>query len=102
MINNIKSIIYDAEETDFYFLCNWKEGETGFFLIKFSEEDPTKKVFLTMWRHNLDIGDSNMYISRGSDNKGSYKELVCGYKTIGINTYNTVVLDLSSDKHRGR
>lgn len=48
-----------------------------------------------MWRHNLDIGDANMYISRGTDSKRDYKELICGYKTIGVNTYNTVVLDLS-------
>jgi hypothetical protein len=56
-----------------------------------------------MWRHNLDIGDANMYISRGTNELGDYKELICGYKTIGINTYNTVVLDIATTDHeRGR
>jgi hypothetical protein len=74
----------------------------GFYLIKFNKEDPTKKVDLTMWRNMLDIGDANMYISRGTNKNGDYKELICGSKTISINTYNTVVLDLSSDENRGR
>jgi len=37
-----------------------------------------------------------MFISRGKNKDGvAFKELVCGYKTININTYNTVVLDLA-------
>jgi hypothetical protein len=83
------------EDQEFYFLCNYKEGNLGFFLIRFPQDDPTKRVFLTMWRHNLDIGDASMFISRGTNDHGDYKELICGYKTISINTYNTVVLDIA-------
>ena len=37
-----------------------------------------------------------MFISRGVDLKrGPYKELIVGYKSIYINTYNIVVNDLS-------
>ena len=37
-----------------------------------------------------------MFISRGINKYGeAFKELICGYKTIYINTYNTVVLDLA-------
>lgn len=74
----------------------------GFFLLKFQKEDPNKNTYLTNWEHNLDIGDANMYISRGKNENGAYKELICGYKTVGINIYNTVVLDIASDSSRGR
>lgn len=43
----------------------------------------------------MEVGDANMYISKGMDSHGSwYKELIVGYKTIFINTYNIVVIDL--------
>ena len=58
--------------------------------------------YITMWRHQLEIGDANMQISRGNLERGLFKELIIGYKTIGINTYNTVVLDLSSEIGMGR
>jgi len=60
-------------------------------------------TILTSWRHNLNIADANFFISRGMTKKGKpFKELICGYKTIYINTYNTVVLDLGAVIHKGR
>ena len=51
-----------------------------------------------MWRHKLDIGDASINILRGYDEQvGHFKELIVGYKTIYINTYNTVIYDLSGD-----
>ena len=101
-IDCIRSVIYDAEDEEFYILTNCKEEKMGFYLLKFPREDPTKSVYLTQWQHNLDIGDANLYISRGTQNGSNYKELICGYKTVGINTYNTVVLDISSTCAKGR
>jgi hypothetical protein len=73
-----------------------RQGVTGFFLIRFSQDDPSYYRVITAWRNNLNIGDSSMFISRGLTKDGlAFKELVVGYKTISINTYNTVVLDLS-------
>lgn len=44
----------------------------------------------------MDIDDVSMYFSKGLNNQGeTFKELVIGYKTIFINTYNTVVQDMS-------
>jgi hypothetical protein len=49
-----------------------------------------------MWRHLLEVGDAYMAISTNLDSHGAwYKELVVGYKTIYINTYNIVVIDLA-------
>jgi hypothetical protein len=54
---------------------------------------------LTSWRHNLDIGDANIFILTGQDHKvggsGHFKELVVSYKTIYINTFNIVLTDLA-------
>lgn len=62
---------------------------------------------MTLWRHKLDIGDANIFILRGNDGKigadggqGQYKELVVGYKTVYINTYNVSVTDLSGDENK--
>ena len=79
-----------------------RQGVTGFYLLKFPQNDPTKYVVITAWRNNLNIGDSSMFLSRGNSKDGiPFKELVVGYKTISINTYNTVILDLSME-HGGR
>jgi len=52
-----------------------------------------------MWKHNLDIDDASMFISKGINEKKPYKELIIGYKTIFINTYTTVCKCLSDPKN---
>lgn len=75
----------------------------GFFLYKVAEDNPKNFTILTSWRHNLEIGDACIFISRGVSKKDEpFKELICGYKTIFINTYNTVVLDLGPGISEGR
>ena len=100
-IKDIKFILYDEEDKMFYVLCNRKAGVIGFFLFKFSEKDPNDYKYLTMWRHQLDIDDANMSISRGSDSRsgedGAFKELIISYKTIYINTFTVVIKDLSDN-----
>ena len=71
--------------------------KTGFFLTKLDESNPYKYQFLTLYSQKLTIGDANMFISRGQDLvRGPFKELIVGYKSIYINTYNVVVNDLSN------
>jgi len=96
-IDSIKSIVYDEESDEFYCLCNKKREEVGFFLIKFGAFNPIKKFELINWKHKLDIGDCNIYFTRGMDpvTNNYYKELVISYKTIYINTYNVFVKDIS-------
>ena len=94
----ILDIIIDSESKEFYFLCNKHKGQIGFYLIKFGAHEPKTFTFITLWNNKLDIGDVNMTILRGNDQSGNYKELLIGYKTIYINTYNLVVQDLSGDE----
>ena len=79
----------------YYFLANKRNGLIGFYLIKFEETNPGSFSFIVMWKTLLDIGDATIAIQRGLDTQGEFKELIIGYKTININTYNIYVLDLS-------
>ena len=83
---------------EIYLLCNRRHGKIGFFLVKFTSNAPKKFKFMIMINNNLDIGDVNMQILRGNDSTGSFKELVCGYKTIYINVYNLDVFDMSGEE----
>ena len=66
-ITDIKSIIYDDEEQEFYLLANRNNGIIGFFLMKFSIYDPSSVERLTMWKHNLDIDNASMFLSKGNN-----------------------------------
>lgn len=61
------------------------------------EKNTDNFKFLTRWKNKLDLGDAYLNVIRHSnkDKTQSYKELVIGYKTIYINTYNVTVMDIS-------
>ena len=96
-VDYIKQIVYDYEEKNFYFLCNKKKELVGFFLFKFRESNPLNFEEVTVWNSKLEIDDVSITVLRGQDqcSKEYFKELVISYKTIYINTYNVVVLDIS-------
>ena len=94
-ISDIKSLLYDEEDQVFYLLANRKKGIIGFYLMKFPVNDPTNVKNLTMWKHNLDIDNANMFISKGNNENKRYRELIIGCKTIFINTYTVICKDLS-------
>ena len=66
-------------------------------MYKFKELNPLKFEEMTVWNSRLDIDNCTIAILRGQDksSKEYYKELVVAYKTIYINTYNVVALDIS-------
>lgn len=91
-ISNIKCILYHLERSEFLVVANKKDDNLGFYLFKFEEKRPTKYEMITAWGNKLNIDNVNMYISKGINKIGeTFKELIIGYKTIYINTYNTVV-----------
>lgn len=92
-IDAIKEVIYDGEENKYYILSNKFEEKLGFFILKISEKDTKESQFLIKWKNKLDIGDPNIYVLRNKE-KG-IKELIVSYKTIFINTYNVIVMDIS-------
>jgi hypothetical protein len=60
------------------------------------EDDPfvnDTTVFLVKWDTRLTIGDVKLHILRGEES--NYKEIVISYKTIYVNVYSIIVLDLN-------
>ena len=99
-IANIKQIIYDHEDGVFYVLSNKFEEKLGFFVLKISENDPYNSRFMIKWKNKLDIGDASIYVLRNDTNRGFIKEIIISFKTIFINTYNIVVMDITSETER--
>lgn len=97
----IKEIMYEPEDKKYFLLFNKYEEKLGFYILEFEEDDPSKPPdFLIKWKNKLDIGDPNISILRGPpvhSGKTKLKELIISYKSIFINTYNVVVMDISYD-----
>jgi hypothetical protein len=90
-IDAISQVIFHSEDRYFYLLANKKKGLVGFYLIKFEERNPGSYQNLTMWKTLLEIDDCTIMIQKGTGTNGEFKELIIGYKTININTYNIFV-----------
>ena len=93
-IGGIKSISYDIEDQNFYVLANKFEKNHGLYIVKFSEDDPRDHKFIMKVKNNLDIGDANIFVLRNEEML--YKELVVSYKSIHINTYMILNIDISN------
>jgi hypothetical protein len=101
-ISSIKSIINDSGS--FYILANKTRGKLGYFLIRMDEKRPIVRnpitdvdelngEFIINTGNKLDIGDANMFVLKNEEY--GYRELIVSYKSIYINTYNCLVVDLS-------
>ena len=96
-IGIIKEIIHDEEDQCFYLVANKFDEKLGFFIIRMDEHNPEKDFkFLTKYKNKLDIGDCKLFMMRSKQR--ALKELVISYKTIYINTYNVVIMDISQSK----
>ena len=93
VLDVIREIIYDEEEQQFIILANKFREKLGFFILTIQELDPKKVRFIVKWGNKLDIGDTSMAINR--DKSTGVKELVVSFKTIYINTYNVLVMDIT-------
>lgn len=71
-------------------------SDLGFYLIQFDEQNPKNHKVLTALVTRLELENVSLFISQGSHKNGEiFKELVIGYKTMFINTYNTIIQDLT-------
>jgi len=92
-VTKCKSAYYDQHDKQFFLLSNQSGEKLGFFLTRFSEENPENFKFLIKWNNKLEIGDPNIYMFRS----GPFKELIVSYKQIYVNTHNVVVMDADDD-----
>lgn len=90
-------VIYDAEEQYYYVCANKFEQKLGLFIIRINEQDSNQNFFLIRWKNKLNIGDPNMFIlkNRSQNYRYELKELIVSYKTIFMNTYNVICMDIS-------
>lgn len=96
-IGMIREIVYDSISKYFYILCNNYNEKLGVYILGFRESDLSDHRFLMRDSNKLDIGDANIVINRRND-AGS--ELVLSFKTIYINTYTIMVLDIDLNAKR--
>ena len=94
-ICHIKQIIYDVDDQAFYILSNKHKKRFGIYLIRFDEDEPTNKnkKFLLKVKNKLEIGDASISVMR--DNQRNFKELIVSFKSININTFSMVIIDIS-------
>ena len=93
-IGLIKNIKFESETREFYILCNREGTELGVYVIKFNEKDIYKSKFIIKFQNKLDIGDVEMFINYRT---GNSREMIVGYKTIFINIYTIMVMDITTD-----
>ena len=91
-LQKYQCIKYDNEDDSMYILANKHEGKIGVFLLNINGYKPVIHKYLVKWTNKLDIGDTNIYILRNKERH--YKEIVICYKTIFINIFNIMVLDI--------
>ena len=94
-ISAIQNII--ADEDNFYILANKKDAKLGYFLLSIQIDNPDEDCeYLIRWSNKLDIGNCDMHILNESINDVHNKSIVVSYKSIGINTFNVFVIDLTT------
>lgn len=91
--------MYDEEDEVFYILTNYFDEKLGLFVIRFQVQNPKLYTFLIKWKNKLNIGDINIHILKNlnPETNEQTKEVVISFKTININTYNLLVMDISND-----
>jgi hypothetical protein len=97
----IREITYDQTSKEFYVLCNNHQEKLGVYILCFQENSLKKKRFLMKDSNKLDIGDAHIVINRVADNDNIHRrELVLSFKTIYINTFTIMCLDINEDVKR--
>ena len=92
-MSQFKTIMFDSDDNQIYLIANVCNDKLGFFVIKISSKNIKDHMYLIKWKKKLDIGDAKICIL--NDRKKKLKEIIISYKTIYINVYNILVLDLN-------
>ena len=95
-VTDIRSIIYSKDMKKFYLMANKRKSFLGYYLMEIDEMEPEEKepIFLINWKSKLDIGDAAMFFIKNEEREINH--LVLSYKSIYINAYNVLVIDLKT------
>jgi hypothetical protein len=95
----IREITYDQQSNYFYILCNHHNDKLGVYILGFQENSLRNMRFLMRDSNKLDIGDAHLVINRRNSTSSGH-ELVLSFKTIYINTFTIMCLDIDEDVKR--
>ena len=97
-IADMKSVINYNKK--FYILANKLCGTLGYFLLSIDENDPADSAqFLVNYKTKLEIGDAKMFLSETANKD---LQLIISFKSIYINTFNVIVVDIKSERIKYR
>ena len=85
-----------ADDENFYVFANKKDNKLGYYLFQINIKDPRKPKYLINWKDKLDIADCDLQLME----EDGQKSMVISFKSIGINTFNVVVIDLLKNSFR--
>lgn len=98
-IHEFRSVVYDAISKKFIVVANKMDGVQGFYLFQFDVKDAKNVQFLHKQATQLEIGDVNAFILDQKSGAHDFLELIVAYKTIYINTYNVISIDLTNPEN---
>ena len=95
-IGDIRSVINLNQK--FYVLANKCDNLIGYHLIEIDENYPDSKEpkYLINWKSKLDIGNASLYSMWNNKKETDY--LVVSIKSIHINTYTVLIINLETRK----
>ena len=93
-IGDIKCIV--NFKSKFYILANKCLRMLGYYLIEIDESNPEQPVpqYIINWKSRLDFGDAQLFFL--DDDHEENQGLVVCYKSIYINTYNILLINLQT------
>jgi hypothetical protein len=81
-----------SDDKYFYLMANKKDEMLGYYVLQIEIENPGEVAYLIQWDNKLDIGD--VHLDLFEEKKVNY--MVVSFKSIGINTFNVIVINLET------
>lgn len=91
---SLKECAFDEDDKTFYLIANQYKGLYGTFIFNLNSHDPKNYRVVYANSHRLEIDNVALHIMRNKEKLT--KELVVGYKSIFLNKYTTLVLDIAT------
>lgn len=93
-IQDIKAV--ENHQNQFYILANKCQGTLGFYLLQLNEKKPEDNAkFIYQDVSKLEIGDAKIFFH---NDKEDNPMIIVSFKTIYLNSFNLIVIDLKKGK----
>jgi hypothetical protein len=94
-VKEIESVAFKDDK--FYVLCNKKDNKLGLYLFIIDTSNPGNDCkYLLNWPNKLNISDANIFAMEEYMNNKEKRSLILSYKTVGINTFNVMSINLDT------